>query len=204
MTDALVASLVGDIECQGWSVTQGLFDASLISDLREYAQEGLLEGHFRSAGIGSGGDYRIRDDIRGDKIRWLDPLDSDAVVKRVFARMSDVKETINRSLFLGLFDFECHLACYDAGMGYERHFDRPQGSDLRRLTTTLYLNEGWRPSYGGQLRIYFNDDGGQFIDVEPEAGTCVFFLSEQFEHQVLPCSKRRFSLSGWFNQRPTR
>jgi SM-20-related protein len=62
----------------------------------------------------------------------------------------------------------------------------------------MYLNENWALADGGALRIY---DGKRVRDVLPVAGTLVCFLSDRFEHEVLPATRERLSLSGWFRRR---
>jgi SM-20-related protein len=37
--------------------------------------------------------------------------------------------------------------------------------------------------------------------VSPCAPTLVAFLSERFEHEVLPARRERLSLTGWFGRR---
>jgi SM-20-related protein len=62
----------------------------------------------------------------------------------------------------------------------------------------LYLNEGWTAEDGGALRLHL--PGGP-RDVLPSAARLVAFLSERFEHEVLPAQRERLSLTGWFRRR---
>ncbi|MDQ6997923.1 MAG: 2OG-Fe(II) oxygenase [Mariprofundus sp.] len=39
------------------------------------------------------------------------------------------------------------------------------------------------------------------MQVMPQAGRLVTFISEQFPHEVLPASRDRLSLTGWFRIR---
>jgi SM-20-related protein len=106
---------------------------------------------------------------------------------------------LNRELQLGLFDFECHFAIYPAGTRYGRHLDRFKSDARRALSCVLYLNPDWREADGGQLRLYL--DESHSVDVMPRAGTLVTFLSQRFEHEVLPATRERLSLAGWFRRR---
>lgn len=45
-----------------------------------------------------------------------------------------------------------------------------------------YLNPNWRKSAGGQLRLTL--EGGQLVDVFPEAGRLAMFLSKTVAHEV--------------------
>jgi SM-20-related protein len=100
----------------------------------------------------------------------------------------------------GLEDFQGHFAVYPAGAAYARHFDRLVGNDNRAISAALYLNDGWQPDDGGQLRIYTG--GGKSEDVLPQGGRLVAFQSDRFEHEVLPARRERLSFTGWFRRRP--
>ena len=66
----------------------------------------------------------------------------------------------------------------------------------------LYLNQNWLAEHGGELRLYLNHDDNlkstAFIDVLPVTGRLVIFLSDIFYHEVLPATRDRMSLTGWF------
>lgn len=113
--------------------------------------------------------------------------------------MDGLRQAINQGLFLGLEDFECHFALYPPGAFYKRHLDRFRDDDRRMVSAVLYLNEGWQPEDGGQLRMFL--DGDREHDVQPRAGTLVVFLSGDVPHEVLPAGRERLSLTGWFRRR---
>jgi len=107
---------------------------------------------------------------------------------------------MNLRLFLGLFDYECHYAYYDAGAFYKKHVDAFRGSNTRILSTVLYLNPDWTPDDGGELVMY-TPDGQSVIDtIAPRFDRLVVFLSEEFPHEVLPTKVYRYSLTGWFRK----
>jgi SM-20-related protein len=109
---------------------------------------------------------------------------------------------INRELFLGLFDFEGHMAIYPPGSFYRKHLDQFQDVAQRKVSAILYLNDGWQAEDGGQLRIYLEESAdSDSIDVLPRGGTLVCFLSERFYHEVLPATRERLSVTGWFRVR---
>ena len=141
-----------------------------------------------------------RADVRGDRIRWLDERPHDAAEAAAFALLDALRVACNRSLMAGLVEFEGHYALYPPGTSYARHRDRFRDDDTRVLSCVLYLNDDWRRDDGGALRLYV--EGGQAIDVWPEAGTLVAFLSERFDHEVLPARRPRLALTGWFRRRP--
>lgn len=192
--------IVSDIDTEGYSITHNFFNDSALEALMAQSDTGLAQGRFREAGIGTGSLYQIQEKIRGDHIWWLSP-DEVATTPDIFLQLDQLKDHLNRKLYLGLFDFESHLARYKPGSGYERHYDRPKGSARRKLTVTLYLNKDWSAECGGYLRLYLPPNCETFVDVEPRLGTLVVFLSELFPHEVLPSNRDRLSLTGWFLER---
>ena len=62
----------------------------------------------------------------------------------------------------------------------------------------MYLNEDWTSADGGALRMY---DDERVREVLPVAGTLVCFLSDRFEHEVLPATRERLAVTGWIRRR---
>src|SRR5947209_7201091 len=91
------------------------------------------EGRFRRAGVGSG---QVADEIRRDELHWLDREE----LPWLWARFDEVRETLNRTLYLGLKSFEGHFAVYPTGAYYRRHRDQHRGKDARVVSAILYLN----------------------------------------------------------------
>lgn len=93
---------------------------------------------------------------------------------------------------------------------YGRHFDSTTDDEITRKRTVsllLYLNEdGWDGERdGGILRAYIQpkkkgtSSTESFTqDVVPEGGKLVLFDSKSVEHEVLPTSKERWAVVGWF------
>jgi len=149
---------------------------------------------FRKAGIGKQGDLQINEAIRGDYIQWVDKDTADAAVKVYLDRLSDLVRFLNQSLFLSLKDFEIHMTIYPVGSYYKRHLDQFKKDDHRKLSVICYLNENWREEHGGQLQMYLPDGEKNFL---PLAGRLVCFRSDEIEHEVLPATRERLSLTGW-------
>jgi SM-20-related protein len=152
------------------------------------------DGAFRKAGIGQQRDYRINEVIRGDYIEWLNKTNAGPAISVYLSRVDELMRYINQTLFLSLKDFEVHKTIYPAGAYYKRHLDQFLKDDHRRLSLICYLNREWKEEYGGQLRLYPHD---QPVDVLPVAGRIVCFRSELLEHEVLPATRERLSLTGW-------
>jgi len=149
---------------------------------------------FKKAGIGKNQDLQINEAIRGDYIHWLDKTTAPAPVNVYLNRLSELVQFINQSLFLSLKDYEVHMTIYPAGSFYKRHLDQFKKDDHRKLSVICYLNNDWKEEQGGQLRMYL--DGGP-VDILPLAGRLVCFRSDQLEHEVLPATRERLSLTGW-------
>ncbi|HMU67130.1 MAG TPA: 2OG-Fe(II) oxygenase, partial [Cellvibrionaceae bacterium] len=169
----------------------------------EFAES--LRQNYRPAQIGRSQSARLEQSVRSDKILWLDNLENPAVNEYLQA-MEAIRQEVNRRCFLGLFDYECHFARFEAGDFYKTHLDafadehNPRGN--RKLSSVFYLNQHWHPVDGGELVIYAPNSGEEIARVLPELGTLVLFWSEEFPHEVLPARRARQSLTGWFRTRP--
>jgi SM-20-related protein len=173
-------------------------DAALLAGLRDRCKELQATGALRQAQIGRGDHARLAPEVRGDFISWLQQPSRDAE-HSLLEKFELLRTSLNRALMTGLEDFEGHFAVYPPGASYARHFDRLAGSDLRAISAVLYLNQDWHPEDGGQLRLYLG--GGRSEDVLPQGGRLVAFLSDRFEHEVLPARRERMSFTGWFRRR---
>lgn len=200
--DAIAAELAE----RGWAVCRGFISPAEVAGLRARLREWWEEGELRHAGIGRGETFQVREDIRGDYVRWLD--------FSVGGRFSDFLETyyeplrlaVNRETFLGLYEFEGHVTVYPPGAFYQRHIDQFRDAAHRKLSVILYLNDAdWSAADGGELRLFLPPPapGGDecVVDVLPEGGTLVAFLSHEIPHEVRETRRERYSLTGWFRTR---
>lgn len=194
----LLERILDDLASQGWSVQPLALPAGLTAELAAECRRRHAAGSLARASVGRGSGQLIDDGIRGDHIQWLVPGDS-AVTDRYLGVLDALRERLNRELFLGLEDYECHFALYPPGSFYRRHLDRFRDDDRRTVTTVFYLNDDWQAQHGGALRIELPD--GEERDVLPAAGTLVVFMSGDFPHEVLPASRERLSLTGWYRRR---
>lgn len=183
---------------QGWAAGPDFLPPDTCRGLREQALTLSRAGRMRAAAIGHGARRQARPAIRGDFTHWLEPPHS-AAEQAYLTRMEALRQTCNRRLFLGLDALEAHYALYPSGAAYARHSDNFHGQGARLLSCVLYLNDAWQAGDGGQLRLYL-PAGGQ-VDVMPASGTLACFLSAEFEHEVLPATRPRLSLTGWFRRR---
>jgi SM-20-related protein len=201
---AIVESSAIDRVCagiadEGYAVVPDFLPMTTAVALAADARQRDAAGGFSAAGIGRGAARDAQSEIRGDRILWLDQTNADAELHPCWQALDTLRTTLNQTLLLGLFSFEGHYAIYPPGGVYRRHRDRFRDDDARVLSCVLYLNEDWSTQDGGALRIHF--DGGGRRDVLPCEGTLVCFLSDRFEHEVLPATRERLALTGWFRRR---
>ena len=193
-----IAPMIDAIAAQGYVVVREFIDAETVAALRARALELDAAGRFTAAAVGHGAGRVERVDVRGDRICWLDSSTSDRAELFLFAKLEAVRLAANRALQLGLFELEAHYAIYAAGRGYARHRDRFRDDDARVLSIVLYLNDRWRAHEGGALRLHLPH--GAWVDVMPQGGTLAAFLSDRFAHEVLPTTRQRLSIAGWFRR----
>jgi len=165
--------------------------------LRDEALALQREGRLHPAATGHGGGRR-ETGLRGDATAWIDPLACAPATARWWSAMEALRIALNRRLLLGMESLEAHFACYPPGAGYARHRDRFADDDARVLSLACYLNPDWPDDAGGALRLHLP---GGARDIAPLPGFVVLFLSDEVEHEVLPATRDRWSIAGWFRRR---
>jgi SM-20-related protein len=199
---AAIDRICAAIVKEGHAAEANFLPQATIAALANEARKRYAAGEFHAAGVGHGSAHAQRSDIRGDRILWLDQSLASSAQQPLWQALEALRLALNETLLLGLFSFEVHYALYPPGAFYRRHRDPFRGSaassDVRVISYAMYLNEDWTLADGGALRIY---DDERVYDVLPEAGTLVCFLSDRFEHEVLPATRERLALTGWFRRR---
>lgn len=192
------AVIIDDLATQGWSLLPGFADQTLTAELAQECRARVKNGALSPARVGRGAGQEIREAIRGDQIEWLEPGQS-APTDAYLQLIDGLRLALNQQLFLGLDSYESHFAFYPAGAFYKKHLDRFRDDDRRTVSVVLYLNEQWQDDFGGELRLHLPD--GETRDVRPDAGSLVVFMSADMPHEVLPATRERLSLAGWFRRR---
>jgi SM-20-related protein len=183
---------------EGISVRDRFLAPSQIRALVDCARLRRERGDFEAARIGGERSLQRREDVRGDSTCWIVPP-LQAAEQALLEELERLRLELNTQAWLGLFELELHYAWYPPGAGYARHVDQPLGREQRQVSLVLYLNEGWMPAAGGELRMF--DAAGGYRDIEPIAGRLVCFLTPGREHAVLATRRDRLSISGWFRTR---
>jgi len=208
--------LITALAANGYAVIDQAMPDEAITQLRNEACKLKRMGLMQSASTGKNSSAHILSALRGDFTHWLDTTiskpSSNQIDSMIYIKfMESLRQLLNQTLFLGLFDFETHYAIYPAGTGYSKHLDQFQQNNLmqanisaRKISSILYLNQNWKTHDGGQLRLYLEAEhleAKKNIDIEPISGRLVIFLSDRFWHEVLPAKRERISLTGWFRLR---
>ncbi|WP_455210260.1 2OG-Fe(II) oxygenase [Kaarinaea lacus] len=194
-----IAVCIGE---RGWCVTPEFLSPLLVAQLQQETNQLWSKGKFRHAGVGRGDDFEINPKIRTDHVLWLDQQNVSGAQKLYFDALEKLRLAINQHLYLGLMEFEAHFAVYPKNSYYKKHLDQFRGIGTRTVSAILYINNNWSQKHGGQLRLYTDQNSMDgYIDIIPKGGTLVTFLSARFLHEVLPASRSRKSITGWFKRR---
>ncbi|CAB3732072.1 hypothetical protein LMG22037_05671 [Paraburkholderia phenoliruptrix] len=190
--------IVDAIHDHGWSEQDNFFPPDLTLALALECAALSTAGTLTLARVSQGAARSLQPDVRGDRIQWLEAGQSEAC-DRYLAIMEMLRMALNRGLFLGLEEYESHFACYAPGASYQRHRDQFRDDDSRTVSVIVYLNADWLPEHGGALRLY--PEGLSTQDISPLGSRIAVFLSADMLHEVLPATRDRMSLTGWFRRR---
>lgn len=194
-SEAVFARIVRDIRACGYCILPDALPGFLVRQLLAQVR-GFDDHRFAAAGIGRHNDFMREQTVRTDKIIWITP---ETPAGALWCQWTEqLRLALNRQLLLGLFSFESHFSHYAPGAYYARHLDAFKGERNRIVSVVAYLNPDWGEADGGELVLYTSEDDRQGIQVLPQCGTLVVFLSEDFPHQVLPARRDRYAVAGWF------
>ena len=163
-------------------------------------QQRQQDGSFRPAKIGHLQDKTHNANIRNDQIFWLDKQEGNSDINTYFSQLETLCETLNRTLYLGLVDYEAHFAIYQPNHFYKKHIDQFSTTQDRRISCVYYLNEQWQTDFGGELILYDKEDQ-PLINIMPLGNRFVCFESDM-PHEVCISYQTRYSIAGWLKVRP--
>lgn len=207
-THTPIDHIADHLASQGFAVTPNFLPHTEVVQLHQETLDRWQQEGLHRAGVGK--KASVQEGIRGDLVRWLDVDSASDAQHAYLAKLEVLRQIVNSTLYLGLFGFEGHFALYPPGAFYRRHIDQFQSNNQRTLTTILYLNPDWHVEDGGALRLYLENNLAEenmgsctYLDILPQGGTLVTFLSARFWHEVLPAKRERTSITGWFKTRDT-
>jgi len=191
-------TVIDGILTAGYGITDHFLATDEVNALANRLHERRAAGTFTSAGIGNQQKI-VEQQIRGDEILWLDEAASTPEEAAFLERIGQFVDYVNQTCYLGLRDYEFHYALYPPGTFYKRHLDQFRSDSRRKISIIFYLNADWKENDGGQLALYLPNEGRneQTVTVEPVGGRLVCFESGRLEHEVLPATRERLSVTGW-------
>jgi len=203
--ERLFETIIAGILTEGYAVADDFLKAAEVEEILKASSGFFEQGSFHIAGIGKKQHYQLNQSIRNDHVLWLDHHNPPESCLPFFNRLQEMARYFNRNLYLGIRDMEMHFAVYPEGAFYKRHLDVFQHTKARKISVVCYLNFGWVPDDGGQLRLYLPQQDGseQQFDILPVAGRLICFDSQSIEHEVLPGRRTRYSITGWLKDEQT-
>jgi len=195
--ETAIGKIVNEVYEQRYSVLDNFISEPEISQLVQKINLLSENKQLKQAGIGKNAEHLTSTDIRSDFIYWLDENDND-LQSLFFDFINELMLALNRRFYLGLNNYEFHLAFYPPGSFYKKHRDAFKRDDARKITVILYLNQNWRKENGGELVLYKED--GTSRTIEPIGGRLLVFESE-LEHEVLLSNANRYSITGWIKNK---
>jgi SM-20-related protein len=170
---------------------------SLSEGLQQNIQQLKSEDLMTSAGIGNNKHNDLNQQVRSDKIYWMDKSHSNRYEKEFLQKMEDFINYLNDTCYTGINSYEFHYALYEEGSFYKRHKDQFDNNSNRKYSMISYLNKNWEENDGGQLLVYQEDEVQKVL---PQSQTTVFFKSNEMEHEVTLANRSRMSVTGWLKQ----
>ena len=192
---SLFETIAQDLLQNGFSIQENAIPKELADALYFYLTN-MPTYKFSEAGIGRQSAHQLNEKVRNDEIVWIDGTSPAGLQWLTWTKA--LQDYLNRRLYLGLFSFESHFAHYAKGNYYKRHLDAFKGQSNRTLSLVTYLNPEWQTADAGELVLYENSQDKKGLSVAPKFGTLAVYLSEEFEHEVKPTNRDRYSIAGWF------
>lgn len=178
-------------------IADNFLSENLSGNLQQNIQQLLAEGQMKYAGIGNNLMADTAQQMRGDKIFWLDKKNNNVNEQEFLDKVEDFIDYLNNTCYTGINGYEFHYAVYEQGRAYKKHKDQFKTDNNRKYSLICYLNDDWVATDGGQLVIYQNDTAQTIL---PSAQKAVFFKSDEMEHEVLLAHRPRMSITGWLKR----
>ena len=195
LQEQLIDDIADALTQRGFIHLQHLLPVWLALQLMHEAKR-LAAFELKPAGIGRNNRQHVNSQVRTDSTLWL--CGNSDTQLAYLDWMEQLRMGLNRRLFMGLFDFECHFSHYSRGDFYQCHLDAFKGRSNRILSSVFYLNPHWSEKDGGELLLYADEQPSPLLIVPPQFNSCILFLSEVFPHEVLTSHSDRFSIAGWY------
>lgn len=180
---------------QGYHLIENFLDTTSFQQLQLLAQDKCQQGLFKAAKIGINNQLQRNETIRGDAICWIDEEEVQPALQTYLTKIKQLAQCFNQSLFLGLNELETHFAIYQPGSFYKKHIDQFATAKDRKISYVYYLNNDWSEAFGGQLKLY-NQEDELINSITPKGNRFICFNSE-LPHEVALTHQTRYSITGW-------
>lgn len=188
--------IIDQIVEHGYGVLDEFLSKEEIQKLNESFFEHYKKNEFKEAGISK--QHEVVKAIRGDEILWLEKETANETELVFLEKLESFIQYVNRTCYLGLKSYEIHYASYPVGTFYKRHLDKFRADSGRKLSFICYINETWKTENGGELVLYLENEEKKIL---PIGGRLACFESDKIEHEVLPATKERRSITGWLRNK---
>lgn len=197
--EILTEKIIDDISTQGYAVVDDLLPPEVVKGIRLELQKLEAQIGFKKGVVGSSIEANKREDFRGDYVHLITPASSSKDTAQYLSFLTSLQQELNRYCHLDLQSAEVLYAHYPKGTYYKRHLDRFNEQSGRKISILLYLNEEWSAEDGGELILFLKNEREEEVAkrIRPLAGRFVCFMSDAIEHEVLPSTRDRYSITGW-------
>lgn len=175
-------------------IAENFLNKSLAANLAKNLNSLYTEKQLNAAGTGNDTLVEHNKLFRSDMIYWLDRQHNNPHENDFFDLIDKFVSHLNATCYTSITGYEFHYAYYEKGSFYKKHIDQFRNNSSRQYSLIFYLNEDWLATDGGELCIYH---ANTVQKISPENGKSVFFRSSDLEHEVLPATKARLSVTGW-------
>jgi len=191
-------SIESQLERRSWAVADGVLPKAVLDALRTEVILDYKAGEFAPAHIAKGILKQRIQEVRSDRVRWLNRSEATKAQLDYWRVMDQLRERLRAFFRIHLERTELHFAVYPEGSFYAPHVDQFRDHGDRIFSVITYLNPHWKEGDGGELRIHHAD--GPFEDISPLHGRLVCFKSDEILHEVLPAVEPRVSITGWIRR----
>ena len=195
--NSLTLEQLKHLDQKGWVLLQ---IPQLLTGLLYQAHTLKDDDQFKPAEIKQASSVQQSQLIRGDLIYWVNPESLIKAEKIFIEQINFMMYQIKDYFRIGLDHFEAHYAVYPPNHFYQRHSDQKKENNKRQFSFVYYLNQEWKPEYGGELVGYKKSSNERQFSVFPYGGTLALFKSD-IEHEVCVSNSARFSITGWMRIR---
>lgn len=186
LIDGFLSSKVG--------IDTSFISTALSKGLQQNIRQLQENNELQMAGIGNKLVKDADQQMRKDKICWLDKSSHNVYEQEFLEIAESFISHLNQTCYTGINGYEFHYAVYEPGSFYKRHLDQFRTDGSRKFSLINYLNEDWIEEDGGQLYLYHENSVQR---IQPASMTAVFFKSDEMEHEVALCHRSRMSITGW-------